>query len=135
MTAPLLQRASSCGAVALLALACGGRVDIDDYSSSGGSSGTVSAAGAAGKAGAGGTGGMLGDAGAAGASTRPGASELPPCKPGRPPQTSPECPWLGNGLCHDTKLEACACTCPRDRDSSCVSGFPDDEGVSVVYCE
>ncbi|HEU5073605.1 MAG TPA: hypothetical protein VFU02_05520, partial [Polyangiaceae bacterium] len=36
-----------------------------------------------------------------------------------------DCPWLGsNHLCYATKAEACACLCPRDRRSTCVSGLP-----------
>ena len=36
-----------------------------------------------------------------------------------------ECPWLGsNDLCYATKEDACACLCPRDANSTCVSGLP-----------
>ena len=36
-----------------------------------------------------------------------------------------DCPWLGSDeLCYATKADACACVCPRDRTSTCVSGLP-----------
>lgn len=36
-----------------------------------------------------------------------------------------ECPWEGSDhLCYATKADACACLCPRDRRSTCVSGLP-----------
>jgi len=36
-----------------------------------------------------------------------------------------DCPWEGSDhLCYATKEDACACLCPRDRRSTCVSGLP-----------
>jgi hypothetical protein len=41
------------------------------------------------------------------------------------------CPWIAEGRCYDTKEEACACICPRDRKSFCVSPSP-GERVDVT---
>jgi hypothetical protein len=46
------------------------------------------------------------------------------CFEGWPPFEG-ECPWLGSDdLCYATKADACACLCPRDKASTCVSGLP-----------
>jgi len=45
-----------------------------------------------------------------------------------------ECPWEGSDhLCYATKEAACACLCPRDTNSTCVSGLPGgpDDHVAV----
>ncbi len=46
------------------------------------------------------------------------------------------CNWLGeDGLCYETREAACNCVCPRDRDSTCSSGFFRGEGEATpVYC-
>jgi hypothetical protein len=46
------------------------------------------------------------------------------------------CNWLGeDGLCYETKEAACNCICPRDRDSTCSSGFFRGEGEATpVNC-
>jgi len=47
-----------------------------------------------------------------------------------------DCPWLGSdNRCYATKAAACACLCPRDTRSTCVSGLPggpDDQ--TAVSC-
>lgn len=36
-----------------------------------------------------------------------------------------DCPWEGSDhLCYATKENACACLCPKDRNSTCLSGLP-----------
>ena len=49
------------------------------------------------------------------------------CKKG-PPASNTDfeqpCAWLADKLCYDTKEAACACICPRDRRSTCVSSLP-----------
>lgn len=63
---------------------------------------------------------------------------LPECKPGFPRSDSTRsCDWVSaSGSCFATKTEACACTCPRDRDSVCVSGFFDGPGSATkVACD
>lgn len=46
------------------------------------------------------------------------------CVEGWPPFEA-ECPWLGSDdLCYATKADACACLCPHDKASTCVSGLP-----------
>jgi len=53
-----------------------------------------------------------------------GDLELGECNQGWPTYEA-DCPWLGSDeLCYATKADACACVCPRDRTSTCVSGLP-----------
>lgn len=33
------------------------------------------------------------------------------------------CAWVAEGRCYETRVMACNCSCPRDRDSQCLSGF------------
>ena len=68
---------------------------------------------------------------------KPGSTALGKCHPGEPPDAALHtCPWLAKGLCYQTKLEACACICPADRqDSVCSSGFEDGPyGQTEVKC-
>lgn len=47
------------------------------------------------------------------------------------------CPWMDpeSELCFPSKEDACACLCPQDRDSVCVSGFfRGENGQTPVYC-
>jgi hypothetical protein len=70
-----------------------------------------------------------------GTSAPMGSTPLAPCVRGSRPSGDPStCPWLGDGLCYDTKLAACACVCPRDRMSTCASGFPSDNQSVEVTC-
>jgi hypothetical protein len=92
------------GALLLVATACGGQVVGDGSGKSDGSGGSASRDG-----------------------TAPGGDDtvdLPPCVKGWEPETGTvRCPWLGSdGLCYEEKLSACACICPRNRESSCWSG-------------
>lgn len=63
----------------------------------------------------GGSGGSAGDA-------------LPECVLGPSRSSSQagdiECNWVVNDRCYERRIEACACACPRDRNSTCVSGSP-----------
>lgn len=63
------------------------------------------------------------------------ALELGECVKGWPVFEA-DCPWLGSdNLCYATKAAACACLCPRDTRSTCISGLPggpDDE--TAVSC-
>jgi hypothetical protein len=47
-----------------------------------------------------------------------------------------DCAWLARGRCYETKLAACNCICPVDRqDSICSSGFDDGpNGKTEVKC-
>lgn len=77
---------------------------------------------------------------AGGAGSKPGfpKSPLGECEPGFSHAQNPTlpCPWLGNGLCYEKKDQACACVCPAEHDSWCVSDFPDPEGAPThVFCE
>src|SRR5690606_600059 len=93
---------------ALLLGACGGRVEPDHDVPSPSQTTATSSPGSA----SGSTGGFD--------STLP----LGECVEGWFPSQG-DCPWLaGNGRCYATKAEACACVCPRDRSSTCVSGLP-----------
>ncbi len=59
---------------------------------------------------------------------------LGPCAEGFDPDEAPNdpCDWLGeDGLCYATKEAACDCVCPRDRDSTCSSGFFRGEGQAT----
>lgn len=45
------------------------------------------------------------------------------------------CIYQFEDYCYEEKLLACACACPRHRDSVCVSGFPGPPGVPTqVSC-
>jgi hypothetical protein len=47
-----------------------------------------------------------------------------------------DCPWLGSDhLCYATKEAACACLCPRDKASTCLSGLPGGpDAQTAVSC-
>lgn len=104
--------------------ACGGVVEtrdpIPDPTGSGGGAGASNAGG--------------GSAGSLGGPT----VDLPECKKGRPVDSSgdtfPNCPYLHDSRCYDTKLDACACACAKLRDSTCSSGFPEPDGTTRVSC-
>ena len=94
------------------AAACGGQTDR-----TGESEGPIDGSGSGGASGGGGN-------GSAGGPTTP----LGECKKGVPATNDPEqlCPWVGfkDKLCYDTKELACACACPRDKRSTCISSLP-----------
>jgi hypothetical protein len=51
---------------------------------------------------------------------------LGPCKPGFDPEVHPQrdCAFVAKGACYETKLEACACACPRNKkNTTCSSAF------------
>jgi hypothetical protein len=95
-------------AAVCLVTACGGQTDSEE-SSGGGAHGS----GASGNGGNG-----SGDQG--------NSTELPACVKGwEPGSQSTYCPWLASdGFCYAEKMDACACICPRDHDSTCQSGLP-----------
>lgn len=67
----------------------------------------------------------------------PSRGKLGDCKPGfARSDSSHTCDWLTpEGLCYASKEAACNCTCPRDHDSVCVSGFYDGPGRETkVIC-
>lgn len=67
---------------------------------------------------------------------KPALQQLGECKGGHDP-LSGSCPWIDYDftLCFPTKEDACACLCPQDRDSVCVSGFYGGEnGNTPVAC-
>lgn len=105
-------------AVSLL-VACGGSVEREP--GTGGSGGTAAATG-----GSGGGGGSF------------PSTPLGECEPGFAYGSNADepCPWIAEGLCYATKLEACACVCPVDHDSWCTSGFPKPGGQPTpVACD
>jgi len=79
----------------------------------------------------------------AGASAGPGSAlpmhDLGTCLPGFEHDKQPQraCNWVDiEGLCFDTQNAACACICPRDRDSLCWTGFPQGVGSATrVHCD
>jgi hypothetical protein len=110
----------------LLLAACGGRT-VEDGSGEGEGEG---GAGGAGGAGAGGTGGR-GGSGTGGPKT-----PLPQCVLGDPPFESALCPWMAEQRCYLTKEAACACICPTDRPSYCISGLPGGPNDAIdVQCD
>lgn len=67
--------------------------------------------------------------GSAGTSSRnPSQDPLPECALGpvraEAEADGVECNWVVADRCYERRIEACACACPRDRDSQCVSGSP-----------
>jgi hypothetical protein len=69
-------------------------------------------------------------------SALPGAdTELGPCTLGPREAFDQPCAWVADDRCYASREMACNCTCPRDRDSQCVSGFgvgPDSH--TLVSC-
>lgn len=106
-------------AIAAPVSGCGGQA-VEEGTGGGSSSGSSTSSGSSSSA----------RGGASGTGT-----DLPACVEGREPDTG-TCPWLGSdGLCYDDKLSACACSCPRDRDSVCSSGLPGgDYSMTRVDC-
>ena len=135
VTMPLMDRraVAAVGAVLLATAACGGRVidETEEGSTRGGtpsptptttstSTSTPTRTGS-------------GDSTSSGDFVGP-QTALPDCKPGAPPQAGHACEFLTGGLCYETKLNACACACPRKTGSVCISGFPNPQGHVVVTC-
>ena len=44
------------------------------------------------------------------------------------------CQYTYEGRCYATKLKACACACPNKPGTVCSSGFPSDDGTTLVTC-
>jgi hypothetical protein len=63
-------------------------------------------------------------------------TELGACVLGDEATWGEPCAWLADSRCYDTRQMACNCVCPRDRNSSCVSGFASGpEGRVEVACD
>jgi hypothetical protein len=105
---------------------CGGRVAPEPEPES--NSGSAQRTSATESSGDGTTGGQTGS----NTGLDPGL-ELAECVDGWQPWQA-ECPWFASDdRCYATKAEACACICPRDTRSTCLSGLPggDNDGVWV----
>jgi hypothetical protein len=65
------------------------------------------------------------------------STQLPACRRGFKPddQTFRPCDFLADGLCYESKLDACACICPNRPGTNCISGFPVPDGRVVVTCQ
>ena len=65
------------------------------------------------------------------------STQLPACRRGFKPddQASRPCDFLADGLCYESKLDACACICPNRPGTNCMSGFPEPDGHVVVTCQ
>lgn len=113
---------------------CGGRVDIDGpypESETGGGGSTTDGSGDA-------SGGNSSSGGSSHSGTGGGfdQGELPPCELGPVYSGMGDCSWLADGRCYAKRPDACACVCPRDRASSCTSGFPGGPGnPTEVTCD
>jgi len=107
-------------------LACGGRV-IDDQDPVGGGSGTSKPAPTS-----------TAKGGTAQPGTKLPSHELGQCVLGFDREQNPTlpCRWRTEfGMCFDDTEAACACICPRDRDSVCAHGFDrGPDAASLVYC-
>jgi hypothetical protein len=115
-----------CAIAALgFALACGGKTDGIDEGTGGGDDGPAVAQGGS-------------TSGTSNPGASPGNTELGMCKLGflLVDEPSRDCAWLARERCYDTKLAACACVCPSNRqDSICSSGFYDGpNGKTEVKC-
>jgi hypothetical protein len=114
------RRASTAAVVAaLLAAACGGRVRTGDPNPSGTKEGSLDASSSA------------------PTSDDPSVTvALPDCPHGfkAGEAIGRLCVFTTNGLCYETKLEACACTCKKQSGTVCSSGFPEMDGTTKVTC-
>jgi len=65
-----------------------------------------------------------------------GSILLPECERGFSPMAEPDrdCNFIVSGRCYDTKVDACGCACPRVNGTTCVSGFPQENGQVLVEC-
>jgi len=62
--------------------------------------------------------------------------QLEACEEGSSQFNEGACPWEADGLCYSTKEEACACVCPDDVDSTCISGlYGGEDGMVHVFCD
>jgi len=83
-------------------------------------------------------GGAMPTTGATGTGSTPNeGTPLGACVPGfaRYENLDKPCNWLADELCYDTKDQACACICPRDKKSLCLSGFPVEGSATKVSCD
>ena len=106
--------------IAMLAgAACGGNVDHGEEE-------PVGAAGSSNTAGAG------------DGTEDPNSRQLEPCEPGFDPSEEPnqECPFLGDdGLCYETRDDACDCVCPHDAPSVCIHSPIGNGATMEVWCQ
>lgn len=100
---------------AIAALGCGGKAEggsdgtDDDGSNSPAATPSASASGAKSDAGA--------------PSTPWQGTPLGPCVLGEEQGKATECRYYAEGRCYAKKLDACACICPRDKETTCSSSF------------
>jgi hypothetical protein len=113
------------GVVALLAVACGGKVQTggpDQPAADRASDGSAPAM----------------NSGSPGASGRDPAATvaLPPCLKGfkMGEAIGKLCVFVTDGLCYETKIDACACACAKPSGTVCLSGFPDPDRPTTVTC-
>jgi hypothetical protein len=76
-------------------------------------------------------------AGPGGGGTGLSSTALPACRRGFKPdgQTFRPCDFLADGLCYESKVDACACICPSKANTTCTSGFPVPDGRVIVTCQ
>lgn len=63
---------------------------------------------------------------------------LPACALGfkEAEDSSKSCDFVVDGLCYESKIEACACACPPNKPNTrCTSGFPVADGHVLVTCQ
>ena len=110
---------------AVLALACGGRVDggsKDPGESAPSKTPTPSSSASS----------------PAGTDNPDADTELGACVLGRLEYAQPDkpCGWVADNRCYDTREMACNCACPRSHNSQCASGFDDGaDGHVWVACD
>jgi hypothetical protein len=115
---------------AVLALACGGRVDggskdpgESELSKSPAPSSTASSSSSSSSSG----------------TDNPDANtDLGACVRGPLEYAEPDkpCAWVAENRCYDTREMACNCACPRSHNSQCASGFDDGpDGHVWVACD
>lgn len=79
--------------------------------------------------------GVSGNAGTSSTPSMPPSQDpLPECVLGPPRVTAgDECSWLVADRCYEERIAACACACPRDRNSTCISGSPGREVTVTCF--
>jgi hypothetical protein len=81
------------------------------------------------------TGGVTGAGGKASSGPSSGTVALPACSLGFVKGTSSSpCVFAFDSRCYGTKLDACACACPSRAGTTCISGFPEASGETIVAC-
>jgi hypothetical protein len=60
--------------------------------------------------------------------------DLPACKQGVKQADTDSCVFLFKGRCYEDKLDACGCACAGKPNSTCLSGFPQEDVPTEVSC-